>query len=173
MRSMVKWRDFYGRINFCLSALSLYRRKAHAGEETVHIARPSAAAKKRSAVSIQLSNMPSLIADSSEKSGPFSKKRQLLTIKLPALKFKSLIVKEPAGYSSLCLDLDVASHGTTPIQAKRMLREAVALYLETAIESNVPYLRPVPPLENPLLTSPKQVVKSFDLEVDVRVVAHA
>jgi predicted RNase H-like HicB family nuclease len=89
------------------------------------------------------------------------------------LKFKGLILKEKHGYSSLCLDLDVASQGSTPAQAKRMLREAVALYLETCVESNLPYLRPVPLSENPELSDPSSVLESFDLEVGIHVVANA
>jgi len=56
-----------------------------------------------------------------------------------------VVVQEEEGFSSLCLELDVASQGETIEQAGDMLLEAVTLYLETAVESNLPYLRPVPP----------------------------
>jgi len=94
-------------------------------------------------------------------------------MKPQALKFKAVVLRENHGYSSLCLDLDVASQGNTRAQAKRMLREAVVLYLETAIGSNLPYLRPIPPSENPLLTSPANVLETFDLKISVRLVADA
>lgn len=67
----------------------------------------------------------------------------------------------------------MASHGPTPAKAKRRLQEAVGLYLETATGHNLPYLRPVPPSENPLQTSPEEVVETFDLEVDLRLIARA
>ena len=89
------------------------------------------------------------------------------------LKFIGLIVREKKGFSSLCLELDVASHGSSPMQAKQMLKEAVTLYLETAIENNLPYLRPVPSRENPQLTSPELIVLAFDIEINVRLIAHA
>jgi len=90
-----------------------------------------------------------------------------------ALRFTGLLIKEAKGFSSLCLELDVASCGKTASLAKRMLQEAVALHLETAIESNLPYLRSVPPSENPLFISPETVAEKFDLDVDVRLIAHA
>jgi len=90
-----------------------------------------------------------------------------------SLKFSGLILREKRGFSSLCLEVDVASCGKTPSQAKRMLQEAVALHLETAIENNLPYLRPVPPSENPVQVSPDSIVEAFDLNVNVRLIAHA
>ncbi len=62
--------------------------------------------------------------------------------------FTGAIMKERKGYTSLCLELDVASQGETIREAKDALLEAVTLYLETAFESNLPYLRPVPPEAN-------------------------
>ncbi len=87
--------------------------------------------------------------------------------------FTGVIVKQGKNYTSLCLELDVASQGNTIRQAKEGLIEAAALYLESAIESNLPYLRPVPPEEDPRRTSPKQVVQTFPLRVDVAVHAYA
>ena len=68
------------------------------------------------------------------------------------LVFSNAIFKEDKGYSSLCLDLDVASQGRTVSEAKKNLLEAIDLYLETAIESNLPYLRPVPAADDPRRT---------------------
>jgi predicted RNase H-like HicB family nuclease len=90
-----------------------------------------------------------------------------------SLKFTGVILKEDHWYISLCPELDVASQGKTAAQAKKMLKEAVALYLETSFESNLPYLRPVPPAENPLLNDLQNVIETFGLEVQVHVVANA
>ncbi len=49
--------------------------------------------------------------------------------------FTGAVIKEDKGYSSLCLELDVASQGDTIKEAKHNLLEAVTLYLETAIEN--------------------------------------
>jgi predicted RNase H-like HicB family nuclease len=62
----------------------------------------------------------------------------------PIFVFTGVIIKEDEGYSSLCLELDVASQGETIDEAKFNLVEAVNLYLESAIESNLPIIRPVP-----------------------------
>jgi predicted RNase H-like HicB family nuclease len=87
--------------------------------------------------------------------------------------FTGVIVKQGKGYSSLCLELDVASQGNTTREAKDALIEAAALYLESAIENNSPYLRPVPPDEDPRRTSPKLIVQTFQLRVNVAVRAYA
>lgn len=89
------------------------------------------------------------------------------------LKFTGVILRESRKFSSLCPELDVSSQGSSPAEAKQMLKEAVTLYLETAIENNLPYLRPVPPMENPLMTSPEQIVETFDIDVSVRLIARA
>ena len=89
------------------------------------------------------------------------------------LKFTGVIIKEGHWYLSFCPELDVASQGKTIAQAKSMLKEAVSLYLETAFESNLPYLRPVPPSENPLLKDPRSVIETFGLDVQMHVVANA
>ncbi len=77
----------------------------------------------------------------------------------------SVILREETGYTALCLDLDVASQGQTVQQARDNLLEAVTLYLETALESNLPWLRPVPLAEDPRLADPSQVVDEFLLRV--------
>ena len=80
-----------------------------------------------------------------------------------AFVFTGVVVREEDGFSSLCLELDVASQGETIEQARDMLLEAVTLYLETAVESNLPYLRPVPPDEDPRLATPEAVVTAFPI----------
>ncbi len=87
--------------------------------------------------------------------------------------FSNAVFKEDNGYSSLCLDLDVASQGRTIDEAKKNLLEAIELYLETAIESNLPYLRPVPPSEDPRKTKMDHCVGIFDLKVALSIKAHA
>lgn len=87
--------------------------------------------------------------------------------------FSSVILQEESGYTALCLDLDVASQGRTIRQAKDNLLEAVTLYLETALESNLPWLRPVPLAEDPRFADPDHVVDQFSLNVSVAIRAYA
>ncbi len=87
--------------------------------------------------------------------------------------FTGAILKEGKCYVSLCLELDVASQGRSIHAAKKMLAEAVSLYLETCFESNVPYLRPVPKEEDPRFTSVEGLIETFPLKVDFKVHAVA
>ena len=87
--------------------------------------------------------------------------------------FTGVIVKEDQTYSSLCLELDVASQGDTPEEAKAMLLEAVTLYLEGTFEDGLPYLRPVPPEDDPRHTNLDQLVEAFLFKVEVAVHAYA
>ncbi len=87
--------------------------------------------------------------------------------------FKALVLREEFGYTALCLDLDVASQGESIDEAKQALIEAVSLYLETALENNLPWLRPVPPAEDPRFTSAEQVVEEFTLRISVAIHAYA
>jgi predicted RNase H-like HicB family nuclease len=79
------------------------------------------------------------------------------------LTFTGLVIKENGHFSSLCIELDVASHGKNASEAKSALAEAAALYLETAIENNLPYLRPVPRDEDPRSSSLSNVIETFPL----------
>ena len=87
--------------------------------------------------------------------------------------FNSVVLREEPGFVSLCLDLDVASQGDTAQQAREALLEAVMLYLETALESNLPWLRPVPPGEDPRFVKPESVIAEFPLSVSVTIHAYA
>ena len=87
--------------------------------------------------------------------------------------FTGVVVKEDQGFSSVCLELDVASQGATVAEAKTMLLEAAALHLEGAFEDGLPYLRPVPPEDDPRRASPDQVVEIFNFKVSVAVQAYA
>jgi len=91
-----------------------------------------------------------------------------------SLEFKSLIIKESdGGYSSLCLDLDVASQGDTIEEAKKMLVEAVEGYIEVSIEKNLSFLRPVPAEENPENTDPDSVVERFNIKTELKIHSYA
>ena len=87
--------------------------------------------------------------------------------------FTGALFKEGRNYVSLCLDVDVASQGSTPREAKRMLAEAVTLYLEACFESGIPYTRPVPKDEDPRLHPSPDLVEIFPLKADFRVHAIA
>jgi predicted RNase H-like HicB family nuclease len=87
--------------------------------------------------------------------------------------FTGAVFRESKWFVSLCLDLDVASQGRTLREAKKMLAEAVALYLETCFESNLPYIRPVPREEYPRIQPSDSFVEMFPLKVDFRVRAIA
>jgi len=80
------------------------------------------------------------------------------------LEFNSLIIKEEdGGYSSLCLDLDVASQGDTVEEAKNMLIEAVEGYIEVSVDMKLPFTRPVPDNANPLIIEPENIVERFNI----------
>lgn len=81
--------------------------------------------------------------------------------------FTGLLLGEEHGYSALCTELDVASQGATAVEARKNLEEAVTLYLETAIENNLPFIRPVPEEENPLVTRKNDVTEVFRLDVEL------
>ena len=83
--------------------------------------------------------------------------------------FTGAIFKEGKQFVSLCLEVDVASQGRSVREAKKMLAEAVALYLEVCFESNAPHLRPVPRSEDPRLIPPDNLVEVFPLKVNFEV----
>ncbi|MBI3953480.1 MAG: type II toxin-antitoxin system HicB family antitoxin [Chloroflexi bacterium] len=87
--------------------------------------------------------------------------------------FTGVILGEGNDYGALCVELDVASQGHTMEEAKAKLLEAVSLYVESAIESNLPLIRPTPPQEDPRQTAPGDVVEVFSFKVDVAVRAYA
>jgi predicted RNase H-like HicB family nuclease len=87
--------------------------------------------------------------------------------------FTGLIVKEDQGFSSLCPELDVASVGATVEEAKSMLLEAATLHIEGAIEDGLPYVRPIPALDDPRNSTPDLIQSIFRFKVDVAVHAYA
>ena len=86
--------------------------------------------------------------------------------------FSGVLLRQPSGFTALCIDLDVASEGRTPGQAKRRLSEAVTLHLETAFENNLPHLRPMPRADNPLCNNASNLVETFRIHIDFAVEAH-
>ena len=87
--------------------------------------------------------------------------------------FAGVIIKENKRYTGICLELDVATEGETVEETKTNLLEAVTVYLETAIESNLPVLRPIPAEEDPVNVAPDNVVEKFPLKVDVKIHTYA
>ncbi len=77
--------------------------------------------------------------------------------------FTGLILSEDEGYSALCPELDVASQGESPQEAKEMLLDAASLHLEGAIEDGLPYLRPVSPIDDPRYMASERIVDLFRL----------
>jgi len=51
--------------------------------------------------------------------------------------FTAILEREDDGYVALCPELDIASQGETIEEAKRNLKEAVELFLETASPSEI------------------------------------
>jgi len=87
--------------------------------------------------------------------------------------FTGIIIKESNRYIAFCPELDITTEGYNPQEAESNLLEAVSLYIESAIESNLPYLRPVPKEEDPRITNPLSVVRVFNVKVDIAVRAYA
>jgi predicted RNase H-like HicB family nuclease len=87
--------------------------------------------------------------------------------------FTGVVFKEGKDFVSLCLEVDVASQGRTPREAKKMLAEAVTLYLETCFENGIPHLRPVPREDDPRVSQSESVLEFFPVKVDFKVHAFA
>jgi predicted RNase H-like HicB family nuclease len=87
--------------------------------------------------------------------------------------FTGILWKEDEGYSALCPELDVASQGKTLAEARKNLLEAASLHLEGSFEDGLPYLRPVPPSEDPRNVFPPEALEIFKFKVDVAVKAYA
>lgn len=87
--------------------------------------------------------------------------------------FTGAIWQAENSYAALCPELDVASQGATRAEARQMLLEAVTLHLEGSFEDGLPYLRPVPPIEDPRNTLPASQLEIFHFKVDVAVRVYA
>jgi predicted RNase H-like HicB family nuclease len=90
-----------------------------------------------------------------------------------ALLFTGVILNDGDSFSAICIDTDIASDGISADEAKRNLIEAVNLYIESALENNLPIIRPVPSGENPLHLNDKHIVSSFKIHVDLSVHTYA
>jgi len=87
--------------------------------------------------------------------------------------YTGIIVKETEGYSALCPELDIASEGETIAKAKNNILDAVILYVETAIESNLPIKRPMPSEEYPRIIRHSDIAEIFRMNVEMSVEAYA
>lgn len=94
-------------------------------------------------------------------------------MKSNTFRFSAFLINEEGIYVAVCPDLDVVSEGITKDEAKDNLLEAVVLYIETAIESNLPVLRPVPADCDPRITKPETITEYFPVHIDCRVKAYA
>ncbi|MHC4441347.1 MAG: hypothetical protein ACYTF1_02100 [Planctomycetota bacterium] len=96
-----------------------------------------------------------------------------MAMKTTTLKFTGLVLKAGNKFESICPDLDVASFADTVEQARQSLIEACQAYVESAIENNLPYLRPMPADDHPRINAPESIVDQFTLTIDIAVEAHA
>lgn len=87
--------------------------------------------------------------------------------------FTGILWKEDKEFNALCPELDVASQGKTPAEARKNLLEAAALHLEGSFEDGLPYQRPIPPAEDPRNSLPAKELEIFKFKVDVAVKAYA
>jgi len=87
--------------------------------------------------------------------------------------YTGIIIKEKEGYSALCPELDVASEGETINETKLNLSEAVTLYIETAIESNLTINRQVPNEDDPRNERHNDIAEIFRISVELAVRAYA
>ncbi len=87
--------------------------------------------------------------------------------------FTGVLLKENPSISAICLELDVATEGETTLEAKNNLIEAVSLYIETAVENNLPILRPISEEDNPLLRNQDKILEKFMLKINFTVNAYA
>lgn len=89
------------------------------------------------------------------------------------LVFTGVLLKEEYSITALCPELDVASEGENLEEAKNNLIEAVTLYIESAVENNLPILRPIPEEDNPFIKTPDKIEEKFLLKINFSVLAHA
>ena len=87
--------------------------------------------------------------------------------------FTGIIWKGDEEYSVVCPELDIASQGKTPVEARENLLEAAALHLEGSFEDGLPYLRPIPASDDPRNSIPAESLEVFKFKVDVDIKAHA
>ena len=94
-------------------------------------------------------------------------------MKRSLLRFEGYVLRSGRKFESMCPELDVASFGKTADAARRALVEACQIYMESAIESNLPYLRPMPAEEHPLRLNLDRIVERFMVSVEIAIKARA
>ena len=82
-------------------------------------------------------------------------------------------MKEGKSFSAFCPEVDVATEGKNIPEAKDNLIEAVSLYVESAIESNLPILRTMQEEESLLISKPEDIKESSRLQIELEIHAHA
>ena len=87
--------------------------------------------------------------------------------------FTGILLEENNGYSAFCPELDVATQGSSPAEAKQMLLEAATLHLQGSFEDGLPYMRPVSSEQDPRLETPELIIEVFRLKVDVNIRVYA
>ena len=89
--------------------------------------------------------------------------------------FTGIIWKEKGDkeFTALCPELDVASQGKNPAEARKNLLEAAALHIEGCFEESLPYMRPVPAEDDPRNSLPAEQLEIFKFKVEVAVKAYA
>ena len=87
--------------------------------------------------------------------------------------FTGILWKEDKEFSALCPELDVVSQGKTSDEARKNLLEAAALHLEGSFEDGLPYLRPIPYVDDPRNSLPPESLEIFKFKVDVAVRVYA
>jgi predicted RNase H-like HicB family nuclease len=87
--------------------------------------------------------------------------------------FTGVVWKDGDEFSALCPELDIASQGATAAKARKNLLEAATLHLEGAFEDGLPYMRPVPPADDPRNAMPPESLNVFKFKVDVAIRAYA
>ncbi len=87
--------------------------------------------------------------------------------------FTGIIWKEEKEFSALCPELDIASQGKNPAEARENLLEAAALHIEGCFEEGLPYMRPVPSEDDPRNSLPIEELEIFKFKVEVAVKAYA
>jgi len=86
--------------------------------------------------------------------------------------YNCVITKEGEIFCSLCIELNVATEGTTQKEAKLNLIVAVKDYIELALENNIPLIRELPAEDNPL-NNDDEIIEKFKIETNVNVEEYA
>jgi predicted RNase H-like HicB family nuclease len=83
-----------------------------------------------------------------------------------------VITQEDEIYCSLCIELNVASEGTTIAEAKQNLLEAVKDYIDLALNNHIQISRPVPLEDNPFLNG-DEIIEKFMIPLNMNIMEYA